>query len=276
MAGAGVLDVLGQHALEHLVQALHVGIVEVARAAARLEQEEGVAVERRRVEVVGELLGHLANRLGVGLFLIHALLGIEVLHVAHLHRLDEGLLPRRGGLAQRQRLLQSGVGKRRVLGQHRAVQVRTPRPGFPPVADGARRIALPRFAERAHRVELGERVHHLEALVEELLGFVVGRGDRAGEGPEAHRVERDRIGDVLGEFQRGRPAGLGRRRGRAHRHVVLGQCRYHRRHPRRAHCEHGDSNTTTRTPHGILPESAMRGPSGDHSGNACRWCWACV
>ena len=94
---------------------------------------------------------------------------------------------------QADRLLRGGVGERRLLGRHRAVQVRAPRPAFAPVADRAVGIALPRFAERAHRVEARERVHHLEALVEKRLRFLVlgwrsaggtgrGRWCRAGMG----------------------------------------------------------------------------------------------
>ena len=46
VAGARMVDVAREDALEHLVQPLDVGIVDVARAAPRLEQEERVGIER--------------------------------------------------------------------------------------------------------------------------------------------------------------------------------------------------------------------------------------
>ena len=253
-----MLDVLGQHALEGGVEPLHVGVGQIAAAAARFHQEQRVGVERAGVEVVGVLLRQLLHGVGVGAVLVAAFGRIEVLHVAHGQGVDERAFLRRGRGAHRHGLLRGGVSEGRLLGDHRAVQIRAPRPGFAPVADGAARVALPRLAERAHRIELGERIHHLEALVEERLGFVVGGGDLAGEGAEAHRIERNRVGYVFRKRQRIGLRARGRGR-RAHRHVVLRQRRCHRHQPH-ARCEHGHSNTTTRTPHGILPGPATRGP----------------
>ena len=76
---------------------------------------------------------------------------------------------------ERQRLLDGGIGARRLVGAHRPVQVRAPGPGFAPVADGAVGVPLLRLAKRAGGVHLGERVHQLKALVEELLRLRVIR-----------------------------------------------------------------------------------------------------
>ncbi len=129
VAGAGVLDVLGEHAFEHLVQPLHVRVVDVARAAARLEQEQRVGVERHRIEVVGILLGHLAHRLGVGLVLLAcASWRSKSFDVAHRHRLDEAPAPSA-------RRLRAGpapsASRRRRTANARAASARsgtTPRP----------------------------------------------------------------------------------------------------------------------------------------------------
>ncbi len=148
----------------------------------------------------GYCVGHLGHGVGVGLVLFLARLDVEILDVADAQRVDERALLRRRLVLQADRLLRGGVREGRLLGRHRAVQVRAPRPAFAPVADGAVGIALPRFAERAHRVEAGERVHHLEALVEKRLRFLVRGGDGAVERAEAGGVERDRVFDVFRNF----------------------------------------------------------------------------
>ena len=174
MAGARMADVAVEHAREHPVQPLHVGIGEVTQPAARLEQEQRVRVERHRVQVVRVLLGQPAHGLGVRFVLLAARLRIEVLDVAVRHRLDVRSLLRARAVHPRRRLLDRGVGMRRLERPHRAVQVRTPRPRLAPVADGALRIAFPRLAERPGRFLLGEGVHQREALVEVRLRLGVG------------------------------------------------------------------------------------------------------
>ena len=94
VAGAGVVDVLRENRLEHLVQLLDVRILDVARAAARLEQEQRVGVERRDVEIVRIRARDLAHRVRVGAVLLDPLVGVEALDVAHRHRLDERALLR--------------------------------------------------------------------------------------------------------------------------------------------------------------------------------------
>ena len=83
MAGARMVDVAGEDALEHLVQPNDVGIVHVAPAAARLEEEERVRVEGGDLEIVGILLRNLLHRVGVRAILIDALRRVELLHVAN-------------------------------------------------------------------------------------------------------------------------------------------------------------------------------------------------
>ena len=91
-----MVHVAREDAFEHLMQPVHVGIVHVARAAARLEQEQRVGVERRDLEIVGILRRHLLHRLGVGAVLLDALGRVELLDVADRHRVDERALLRRG------------------------------------------------------------------------------------------------------------------------------------------------------------------------------------
>jgi len=175
------------------MQLLHRRTVGIARPAPWLEQKKRLAVKRHGIEIVGIPLGELLHRVGVRPILINALGRIELLHVAHGQGVDERLLLGRCAALQRDRLLQSGIRQRRIGHRHLFVQIRAERPGFAPVTDRALRIALPRFAKRPYRLRLGEGVHHLKALREKRLGLGILRGDRAGERPEADRVQLDRI-----------------------------------------------------------------------------------
>ena len=55
MTGSRVAHVARQDGLEHLMEPANVGVVHVARATARLEQEERIGVKRRDLEIVGIL-----------------------------------------------------------------------------------------------------------------------------------------------------------------------------------------------------------------------------
>ena len=197
------------------MQAPDVRIVEVSRAAARLQQEERVGVQRGGVQIVRIPCGDLAHRVRVRAILLHARVRVEVLDVAHRQRVDEVPLPG-AGMPRRepQRLLDGGVGPGRLVGAHRPVQIRAPRPSFAPVADRTVRIVLLRLPEGAGGILLGERVHQLEALIEVLPGLGAGRGDRAGEGSERRRVERDRLVEALGKRRLRRLLARGRVRDR--------------------------------------------------------------
>ena len=199
-----VMDVLGQHLLEDLVQPLHVGVLNVARPAARLQQEERIGVERHQIEVLGVPRRKDLHGVGVRAILFHARVRLELLDVADRHGVDERALLRVGVALQGQRLLNRGIRVGRLLGRHRRVQVGAPCPRFAPVADRAVRIALPRFSKRAHRLRLREGIHHLEALVEECLGLFVARGDRPREGAEPGLEQLDRLHVPLLERGRGR------------------------------------------------------------------------
>jgi hypothetical protein len=72
------------------------------------------------------------------------------------------------------------------------------------VADGAFRIALPRLAERPHRLRLGEGVHHLETLIEERLRLPAGRRHRLAEFAETDLEQLDRLRVALVDRGRGR------------------------------------------------------------------------
>ena len=65
------------------MQAMDVRIVDVSRAAARLEQEQRIGIQRRDFEIVGILLRHLLHHVGVGTILLHACGRVEFLDVAH-------------------------------------------------------------------------------------------------------------------------------------------------------------------------------------------------
>src|SRR5262249_39743561 len=73
------------------------------------------------------------------------------------------------------------------------IEIRPPSPRFAPVADGALRIALPRFAKRTDRFWLGEGIHHLKALVEIGLGLSVFGRDRVLEVAESGFVTLHRL-----------------------------------------------------------------------------------
>ena len=174
VTGAGMVDVFRENPLEHAMQALNARALDVARAPARLEQEQRIGMQRGCVEIVGIRIRDAAHGFGVRLVLLDTLLGIELLHVPHGDRVDECPLFRcRLRVLERLRLLHRGVGVRRLFGVHRGVQVRPPCPRLSPVADGAVRVALPRLAERSDRLGLRKRVHHLEALVEERLRILI-------------------------------------------------------------------------------------------------------
>ena len=176
------------------MQPMDVGIVHVARAAARLEQKEGVGIQRGDLEIIGILCRHLLHGVGIGAILLDPLGRVERLDVAHRHRVDERALLGRGAALQRQRFLRRGIRVRRFLGVHRRIEVRPPRPRFAPVTDRAVGIALPRFAERPHGLRLGEGVHHLKALIEERLRLLVARGHRLGKGAETSLENLNRLG----------------------------------------------------------------------------------
>ena len=185
MTRARMIDVLRKNALEDAVQALHARAGDVAGSTPRLEQEQRIGVQRLSIEIVGVGIGDAAHRLGVRLVLIHSLFRIEFLDVADRHRVDERALFRgRMLFLQRERLPDGGVRVRSLVGAHRSVQVGSPCPRLAPVADGAVRVPLPRFAKRANRFGLGEGIHHLEALVEEGLRLLIRRGYRVGESTE--------------------------------------------------------------------------------------------
>ena len=164
------------------------------RAAARLEEEERVRVERGDLEIVGILRRDLLHGVGVRAILLDALRRVELLDVADRDGVDERAFLRRGARRERARLLGRRIRVRRIFAGHRLVQVRAPRPRFAPIADRAFGVALPRFAKRPHRLGLGKRVHHLKALVEVRLRLLVGRRDRLRERPEAGLVDLDRLG----------------------------------------------------------------------------------
>ena len=133
-----------------------------------------------------------------------------------------------------------GVGVRRLLGRHRPVQIRAPRPRLAPVADRAVRVALPRLAKRPHRLRLGERVHHLEALVEERLRLLVGRGDRLGERAEPGLEDLNRLGVA----------------------VVQRSCRWRLRDGRR-----GDEQSDASSSGATVERPLMAGTSGTGTGS---------
>ena len=254
MAGAGMLDVPRQHALEHAVEPLDVGIVQIARAPARLEQEQRVAVQGRGVEIVGVALGERLHRLRVGLVLVAPLRHVEVLDVAHRQRVDVVALagaavPRR---REGHRLPDRGVGVGRLRGPHGAVEIGAPGPGLAPVADGAVRVVDPRLAERADRVDLGEGVHQLHALVEELPGLGAVRGDREGVGSERGGLVGNRLPILLGQLR-----------------GLLGRDGSHRQRPRDQRRD-GDARDTHTAPsrfRHVLPASSESiAHPGDHTG----------
>ena len=77
------------------------------------------------------------------------------------------------------------------------VEIRSPGPGFAPVADRAIQIALLGFAKRADRVDFVECVLELKTLVEIGLGFLIGGRDRTREFSQSLRVERHRFLEVV-------------------------------------------------------------------------------
>ncbi len=196
---ARVMDVARQDALEHLVKAADVWAVHVACAAPWFEQEECVGIERRDVEVIRIPCRNLLHRIAIRAILFAAFRGIELLDVAHGDRVDERTLLLAGLVFQCHRLARGGVRVRRLLVAHRRVQVRSPRPRFSPVADRAVGITLPRLAERTDGLGLGERVHHLEALVEVRLGLLALRRDRPAERPQPGLVDGNRFSVAIVE-----------------------------------------------------------------------------
>ena len=172
---ARVRDVDCQDLLELLVQTLRVRIVDVAIPATRLEQEQRIGVEGRDVEILRIGLVDPLHGVPVGLVLLLAHRRVVVLDVADRHCVDERLLLGcRVVVLETDCLLHSGPGMRRLVRPHRTVEIRPPGPRLPPVADRAVGVALPGLPERAGRVHLGERVHHLEPLVEILLHLGLG------------------------------------------------------------------------------------------------------
>ena len=78
-----MVNVPRQDALQHLMQPMDVRVVHVARAAARLEQKEGIGIERGDLEIVGILCRHLLHGVRIGAILLDPLGRVELLDVAH-------------------------------------------------------------------------------------------------------------------------------------------------------------------------------------------------
>ena len=193
VAGARVGDVQREGLLEHPVDLLHLGVLDVPVAAPGLEQHERLAEEGADLDVAGMRLPHLLHRRRVGLVQLQALIVALVLgRVADDHRVDEGPLDVGPGLRRQfLRLVDGGVGGGGVLGEHRAVQIAAQRPCLAEVAHGALGIVALRFLEGAVGVRGREGVHELHALREvRLRCFGVG-GDGARVGSEGRGDEQD-------------------------------------------------------------------------------------
>src|SRR5687767_5945386 len=102
MTGARMPDILREDRLQHVMQALDGGIVDVAGATPWLEQEKRFAVEYRNLEVVWILRGQASHRLGVGPILLDPLVCVELFDVTHGSRFDQ-LALNRGRLSVTQR-----------------------------------------------------------------------------------------------------------------------------------------------------------------------------
>ena len=149
---------------------LHRGLLDVPAAAPRLEQHQRLAVQRSDVEVVGESLVHVGHGARIGRVELLAHVGVVLGRIPDRHRLDQRALDLVGVLTgQLLRLHDVLVRTRRVVRAHPAVQVRSPGPRFTPETHRAVGVFPLRLAEGSGRAQRGKRVHHLDALVEELL-----------------------------------------------------------------------------------------------------------
>ena len=168
-------DVRRENRLQHTVETLDIRVVDVSGSPTGLEEKERVGIQGGGVEIGRVLGGHTSHRVGVRAVLFTPLLRVEVLDIADRHRLNEGAFRWRRVLSgERQRLLNGGVRTWCLIYPHRAVQIRPPGPGFAPVADRALRVVLLCFPERPCGVDLRERIHQLETLVEILLCLRAG------------------------------------------------------------------------------------------------------
>ena len=205
MAGAGVVYLAVEHRQQHVVQVDSIGIFQRAIAAPFFEQEQGVAVERDDIEVVGMFRGQFGHLIPVEFVLYAAGFRVVVLDVADLNRPDHVGFLRTGVVDLLQRLARRRQRPRRFGGGHGAVEIRTPGPGFAPIADRAIGVRLPGGVEGTHGFHLGEAVHELESLVEIALRQFVFRGNGVveiahGLFEQGHGfVESGRIFDFLGD-----------------------------------------------------------------------------
>ena len=191
VAGAGVREVHGEHRLEDGVDLLHRGFLDIPAAAPGLEQHERLAVQRSHVEVVRESLIDLGHRPRVRRVQHLAGVVVVLLLVADRHGLDQRLLHLVGMLpGQLLRLLDVLVRPWRVVAAHRSVQVGAPGPRLAPEAHGTVGVLLLSLPERTGGPQRREGVHHLDALVEELLRLGRVGGNPASEGPKGLGVVR--------------------------------------------------------------------------------------
>ncbi len=147
MTRARVMNVARQHALEHLVQAFDVRVVDVARATAWLHQKQRVAIQRGDLQVLRVLRHQLSHGVRVRAILLPSLLRVEVLDVADRHRVDQCALLGVSVRLEADRLLNGGVREWRFLGVHRRVEVRPPGPCLTPVTNRAIGVSLPGLAK---------------------------------------------------------------------------------------------------------------------------------
>jgi hypothetical protein len=236
VVGAGVVRRAGQHPLER-VDRRHRAFARLRAVPApplpRRQHHQRLRIEHRDFVVVGELARRFHHRLRVG-----DVEGVGVLrrrqHGAHRrrgavvercrrgreveprrHRLDQCPLPRRDAAHERQRAT-CVLGRARVGGTQRVVDVRPDRIGDAPLAHRAARIEPRRLAEGAQRLGVVERIGQPQALVEELLRQRLARGDgqvSLADALDARRLRDDR----RRRLRRLRAAAGHRRQHRQHR-----------------------------------------------------------
>ena len=183
---AWVVDVLFEDVLEHRVEALDVRVGRFVGAPPRIQEHQGLRIQRADIQVLRIQRVDLRHRPSVGAVQRRSRIGIMLRGVADRHCPNERFLHRVvGPLDQRERALGGLIGGAGVGVGQPAIQEGAAGFRLTPEAHSTIWILALRLFERPDRHGKREGIHHLHALIE------VGLRER--------RVGVDRPGVIAGD-----------------------------------------------------------------------------
>ena len=153
------------------------GLAVLLPVVPRRDVHQRIGIEGLDGRIVGIVPGNLRHGLGVGLIQDGTVV-VRIGRVSGVQCLDQGLLQGAGAGTHRHRTVCGLPGPAYGRRVHGRVDIGSENIGLPPGAHGAGRIQLLGVVEGPERFRMVERVRKSQALIEILLRFFVGRGDR--------------------------------------------------------------------------------------------------